>query len=98
MSLNRFNPDFILKPSLLVKYENGAPIQVDANLSLSIKNSVEIGLGYRSSSTVNAFLGAYIFKNFRALYSYTQGSGDSPLGSTHGVILSYRTGDGFAIR
>ena len=93
--LNRYQPDFILKPSFLFKYENGAPFQIDTNLSLSFKNAIEIGAGYRTSSTLNAFLGTYIFKNFRALYSYSQGSGDSPLGKTHGIILSYRGGAGF---
>ena len=93
--LNRFDPDYILKPSMLFKYENGAPLQVDANLSLSIKNTIELGAGYRSSSSLNALVGLYLFQNFRALYSYTQGGGDSPLGNTHGVILSYRAGSGF---
>lgn len=93
--LNRFKPDYILKPSMLVKYENGAPLQIDANLSLRIKNAIELGAGFRSSSSLNALIGLYLFQNFRALYSYTQGGGDSPLGNTHGVILSYRAGNGF---
>lgn len=95
--LNRYKPDFILKPSLLFKYESGAPFQVDANLSLSIKNAIEIGTGFRTSSSINAFAGFYLFKNFRALYSYTQGNADSPLGNTHGIILSYRTGSGYVV-
>lgn len=94
--LDRYDPKFILKPSMLFKYEDGAPLQVDANLSLSFKNFLEIGAGYRTSSTLNAFLGCYILKNFRAIYSYSQGSGDSPLRNTHGIILSYRAGDGYA--
>lgn len=94
--LNRYQPNFILKPSLLFKYEDGAPFQVDTNISLSFKNAIEVGAGYRSSSSLNAFLGVYLFKNFRAIYSYNQGAGDSPLGNTHGIILSYRAGDGFA--
>ena len=59
------------------------------------KNFVEIGGGYRTSSTINAFLGCYLIKNFRAVYSYSQGSSDSPLGNTHGIILSYRSGEGY---
>jgi len=94
--LDRYNPDYILKPSMLFKYETGAPVQIDANLSLSIKNTIELGAGYRSSSSFNALAGLYLLQNFRALYSYTQGGGDSPLGNTHGIILSYRAGNGFA--
>ena len=93
--LDRYDPKFILKPSMLFKYESGAPFQVDANLGLTFKNFLEIGAGYRTSSTINAFLGFYILKNFRAIYSYSQGSADSPLANTHGIIVSYRGGDGF---
>lgn len=96
--LNKYQPSFILKPSLLMKYENGAPLQLDTNLSLSYKNIVELGAGYRTSTTLNAFLGIYFLENFRAVYSYSQGSADSPLGNTHGIILSYRTGNGFAFK
>lgn len=95
--LNRYKPNFILKPSMLVKYEKGAPLQVDANLSLNVKNLIEIGAGYRTSSTLNAFLGCYLLDNFRLVYSYSQGSADSPLGNTHGIILSYRGGNGYAL-
>ncbi len=93
--LNRYQPDFILKPSMLFKYESGAPLQVDANLSLSFKNAIEIGAGFRTSNTINALAGFYLLKNFRALYSYTQGGGDSPLRTTHGIVLSYRGGGGY---
>jgi len=93
--LDRYNPKFILKPSMLFKYEDGAPFQVDANLSFSYNNILEVGGGYRTSSTLNAFLGFYLSKNFRAVYSYSQGSADSPLGNTHGIILNYRAGNGY---
>lgn len=93
--LNRYQPDLILKPSMLFKHESGAPIQIDANLSLQIKNRVEIGAGFRSSNSFNALAGLYISKNFRVLYSYTQGSADSPLSSTHGIVLNYRGGKGY---
>jgi len=93
--LGRFSSDFILKPSLLFKQESGAPFQIDANLSLSIKNMFEIGAGFRTSSIINAMAGFYVSQNIRMLYSYTHGAADSPLGNTHGLILSYRFGDGF---
>ena len=96
--LDRYDPKFILKPSMLFKYENGAPFQIDANLGLSFKNFLEVGAGFRTSSTLNAFLGFYLFDNFRAIYSYSQGNGDSPLRNTHGIILSYRAGDGYGNR
>lgn len=96
LALDRYDPKFILKPSMLFKYESGAPLQVDTNLALSFKNFIEVGAGFRTSSSVNAFLGLYVLKNFRAIYSYSQGGGDSPLRNTHGIILSYRAGDGYS--
>ena len=97
-STSRFNDDFILKPSMLFKYENGAPFQVDVNMGISYKNSFEIGLGYRTSSSINFAAGFYLLRNFRAIYNYTQRGGDAPIGNTHGIILSYRSGNGFASR
>lgn len=94
--LNKYKPAFIMKPSVLVKREQGAPLQIDTNLGLSYKNLVEIGAGFRTSNTLNAFLGFYVFNNFRAVYSYSQGNANSPIGNTHGIILSYRTGSGYA--
>ena len=94
-SSSKFNDDYILKPSMLFKYENGAPFQVDVNMAVSYKNSFELGLGFRTSSSINVAAGFYVFKNFRALYNYTQRGGDAPIGNTHGIVLSYRAGDGF---
>ncbi|RIV37701.1 type IX secretion system membrane protein PorP/SprF [Flagellimonas lutimaris] len=91
--LNKYDPDYILKPSLLFKFESGAPFQIDINLSLRVKNQFEFGAGLRTKNSVNAIAGFYISKNLRALYSYTHGAANSPLGSTHGLILGYRFGD-----
>lgn len=93
--LDRYSPDYILKPSMLFKYESGAPFQVDVNLSLSIKSIIEIGAGYRTNSSFTAMAGFYIMKNIRALYNYTRNESGSPLGATHGIVLSYRAGKGF---
>lgn len=93
---SKYDPDLILKPSVLFKYENGAPFQADFNLSANYKNAFEIGAGFRTSNTFNFVAGFYLFKNFRALYNYSQISvGDAPIANTHGIVLSYRGGDGF---
>ena len=93
---DRYNPNFILKPSMLFKYEQGAPVQIDANLALTFKNIIELGGGFRTSNSLNLFLGFYAFENFRLLYSYTQGNVNSPFGNTSGIILSYRSGSGYS--
>lgn len=91
---NQFE-ELMIKPNLLFKYENGAPWQVDVNVSASFKNRFEIGTGYRTNSSLNLLAGIYLFQNIRAVYSYNVAMNDSPLGNTHGIIATYRFGEGF---
>lgn len=93
---NNLFEDFILKPSVLLKYENGAPFQADLNLSVSYRNLFEIGGGYRSSSSANLLAGIYLLNNFRMVYYFNMALKDSPLGNTHGIMLSYRFGKGYS--
>ncbi len=85
----------LIKPSILIKYEQGAPFQADLNTSITYNNKIEFGIGFRTTSTVNALIGLYALKNLRFIYSYNQAMGNSLLTSTHGIVLSYRFGDGF---
>ena len=93
---NRFE-DFMLKPSVLIKSEKGAPLQVDANVSISYRNKFELGTGYRTSSSVNLMAGLYLINNFRFIFYYNLALKDSPIGNTPGFILSYRFGKGYSI-
>jgi len=88
--------DLMIKPNLLLKYENGAPFQLDMNISVSYRNKFELGTGYRTNSSINLLAGVYLFKNIRAIYSYNVATNDSPLGNTHGIIATYRFGVGFS--
>lgn len=92
---NRFE-DFMLKPSVLIKSEKGAPLQIDTNIAVSYRNRFELGAGYRTSSSVNLLAGLYLIKNFRLIYHYNMALKDSPLGNTHGIMLSCRFGNGYA--
>jgi len=85
----------LVKPSILIKYEQGAPIQADFNTAITYKNKLEFGIGYRTTSTVNALVGFYALSNLRFIYSYNQAMGNSLFASTHGIVLSYRFGNGF---
>jgi len=93
---NRFE-DFMLKPSVLIKHENGAPLQIDTNASVSYRNRFELGAGYRSNSSINLLAGVYLIKNFRLIYHYNMALKKSPLENIHGLILSYRFGKGYAV-
>ncbi|WP_430907462.1 PorP/SprF family type IX secretion system membrane protein [Maribacter sp. 2-571] len=91
---NRFE-DFMLKPSVLIKTEKGAPLQIDTNVSVSYKNRFELGAGYRSNTSINLLAGVYLIKNFRLLYYANIAAKASPFGNTHGILLSYRFGKGY---
>lgn len=93
---NRFQ-DLMIKPNVLLKYEDGAALQADINVAVSFKNKFEIGAGYRTNNSINILAGIYLFDNVRAIYNYNLATNDSPLGNTHGLILSYQFGDGYAI-
>jgi len=85
---NKFDR-IIIKPNLLLKYEDGAPMQIDVNLSTSFENKFEIGAGYRSTSSLNLMAGVYLFKYLRLIYQYNIGFEKSLLGNSHGIVLSY---------
>ncbi|PIF00761.1 MAG: hypothetical protein CR994_03645 [Maribacter sp.] len=86
---NQFE-DLLIKPSILVKYQEGAPLQTDFNISGVYKNRFELGLGYRTTSAFSALAGFYLNKNFRLLYNFNYYTNDFVLGSTHGIGASYR--------
>ncbi|MDF4203694.1 PorP/SprF family type IX secretion system membrane protein [Maribacter sp. SA7] len=92
---NKFE-ELMIKPNVLLKYENGAPFQADMNISVSFRNRFELGTGYRTNSSLNLLAGVYLFKNIRAIYSYNVATNNSPLGNTHGIIATYRFGEGFS--
>tara|TARA_R110000868_G_scaffold66111_2_gene197185 strand:+ start:139 stop:1068 length:930 start_codon:yes stop_codon:yes gene_type:complete len=95
-----FNDRFenlMIKPNVLLKYENGAPLQADINLAVSFRNKFEIGGGYRTTSAINLLAGVYLFNNLRFIYNYNMGMNNSPLGNTHGFILSCQFGNGYSI-
>ncbi|MFK7834284.1 MAG: PorP/SprF family type IX secretion system membrane protein [Winogradskyella sp.] len=92
---NRFK-NLILKPSVLLRHENGAPLLIDLNTSISFKNSYELGAGYRSNGSFNFLAGLYFAKSFRFIYHFNSITNNSPMGSTHGLVLSYRFDEGYS--
>lgn len=48
------NPNFVVKPSVLVKYVFGAPVNVDVNTSVLIKKDFWIGASFRTNSAFNS--------------------------------------------
>ncbi|WP_340156261.1 PorP/SprF family type IX secretion system membrane protein [uncultured Winogradskyella sp.] len=92
---NRFQ-DLLIKPNVLLKHEKGAPLQVDFNIAVSVRNKFELGGGYRTNNSLNLLAGVYLFNNFRLIYNYNLTTNNSPLGNTHGFILSYQFNKGYS--
>lgn len=81
-----------LKPSALLKYEKGAPVQIDLNLAATLHEKVEIGAGYRSTSSLNFLIGVYPIEQLRVVYYYNLGLQNNILGNNHGLIASFAFG------
>jgi type IX secretion system PorP/SprF family membrane protein len=88
--------NLLLKPSVLLKYENGAPIQADFNLGLSFRNQFEIGAGYRTNSSLNFLAGIYLFESVRLVYNYNAAPKNLTFGNVHGLSLSFRFKRGYS--
>lgn len=85
--------DFKLKPSALVKMVSGAPVQVDLNANLLIKNVIWIGASYRSFESVDALLELQLTNQFKLGYAYdfaTSRQVRAVTGGSHEVMLNYR--------
>lgn len=84
-----------IQPNVLAKYVEGTPVQFDFNVSGNYKNKIEVGAGYRTTSSINLLLGLFVNENLRIAYNYTSFLDASPLSNNHGFILTYRAGEGF---
>lgn len=77
------NPDVVLKPSLLVRYVQGAPLNVDINFSVLLNKVFWIGASIRSSKSIVGILEYNITDFVRVGYSYD---------FAFGALRSYTTG------
>lgn len=62
--------DFKLKPSVLVKAVEGAPIEADLNANLWILDLVSVGAQYRTGADIAAMLEVQLIRQLRLGYSY----------------------------
>jgi len=70
------NEDIVLKPSMLVKYMDAAPVNVDLNLSCLFNKVFWIGASYRTSKDLVLITEFNITDYFRAGYSYDLSLGE----------------------
>ena len=63
-------PNFVIKPSFLLKHTNGAPPNLDLNFSMLFYKRVWLGFSARSTSTIVAMLDVNITDFLRLGYAY----------------------------
>jgi type IX secretion system PorP/SprF family membrane protein len=64
------NPNFVVKPSVMVRYVNGAPLNVDVNTSVLLQKKIWVGLSYRTSNSLVAIFEYNVTDFLRLGYSY----------------------------
>ena len=62
--------DIKLKPSAIVKYVDGAPLQVDLTGNVLLKERINLGLAYRWSAALSAMAGFQINEKLMIGYAY----------------------------
>lgn len=84
-----------LKPNLLVKAVEGAPVELDLNANLLIKEVIWVGVSWRSFDSVDALLQLQLTDKLQLGYSYdiaTTAALSSINAGSHELMLNYRLG------
>ncbi|WPP49753.1 PorP/SprF family type IX secretion system membrane protein [Catalinimonas niigatensis] len=81
-----------LKPNLLIKAVEGAPLEVDINANLLIKELVWVGVSYRSLDALSFLLEFEVTPQFRFGYAYDHALTEMQTvqNGTHELMLNYR--------
>jgi type IX secretion system PorP/SprF family membrane protein len=64
------HPDVVIRPSVLVKYVQNAPVEMDFNLNFLLAKTVWVGGSYRTGDSFVALLELQLTKKLRLGYSY----------------------------
>lgn len=95
--LTDINEDIKFKPATLVAYAKGVPLVADVSGTLYIKETLGLGINYRTDKTMAGIL-TLNMNAFHIAYSYQLGTSSANLGgfnnATHEISLSYRFGRG----
>jgi len=88
------NPIWKLKPSTLLKYAVGAPLQLDLNLNAYFLDVVGIGVSYRTQDAVVAMLEVLVTNQLRFGYAFDQTISKlrGYTGASHEFLLRYDFG------
>jgi len=86
--------DVKIKPSVLLKYVQGAPVQFDANVNFLLNDILWVGASYRSNDALIAMIEYQINKKLRLGYSYdmTLSKLRSYQSGSHEILLGFDFG------
>jgi len=85
--------DFKLRPSVLLKYVDGSPLQFDLNANLLIKDLYWFGASYRYQDSFSLLASAYLTPTILFGYSYDIPNFSNPNSarkSSHEIMLQFR--------
>jgi type IX secretion system PorP/SprF family membrane protein len=90
--LVKLNDGFKLKPNLLMKFVNGAPLQLDLNANLLISDRIWLGMSYRSADSFDALASFFVTSDIQVGYSYDFTSTDlaKVQKGSHEIMLKFR--------
>ncbi|WP_448519228.1 PorP/SprF family type IX secretion system membrane protein, partial [Rhodoflexus sp.] len=90
------NKGLKLKPSFLLKYVDGAPLELDLNANLWLYDMFAVGLSYRSFDSIDALFEFQVTPQLSVGYAYDYTL--TPLGKytsgTHEIMIRYEFGFG----
>ncbi|HEU4471386.1 MAG TPA: type IX secretion system membrane protein PorP/SprF [Flavisolibacter sp.] len=88
-------PDFNLIPSLMVKYINPIPVQIEANAKLQYRDLAWLGASYRRSDGFAAMLGLNVSNRFNVgyAYDYTTSNLNNFTKGTHEIVVGLLFGN-----
>lgn len=88
------NDEVKLKPSILIKRVNGAPVQYDINANFWLKDMIAFGVSYRSKSAIVGLIEWQLNDQLRFGYSYDHNINNlRPYSlSTHEMMLRFELG------
>lgn len=87
------NESLKLKPNILVKYVYGAPLELDLNANVLIKEVIWVGLSWRSFDSIDALLQIQLSSRLQIGYAYdfaTQKEIRNVNGGSHEFMINYR--------
>lgn len=85
------SPDVKIKPSVLLKYVGGAPLEMDVNGVVWFYDLLALGVSYRSLASVDFLAQIKVSKQFYVGYAYEQAANgmSSFAGGSHEIMLQY---------